>query len=222
MSGHADRYHYLTIPISLASIAAIALIGAHWICHGASCTAHSLDARVLHWFASNRSPLLDDLLSIFTWLGSLAVLLPLAAFAILCLIRLQRHREAIFVGAALVGISALTHWMKWAVARPRPNWHEAVVAMPIDLSFPSAHAAQITAFVIALVVVLKHLRMPRLEHIAAFGAILILIVSVSRLYLQVHFPSDVLAGCLAAALWVAALAHLLPVRHDAPRGVAND
>lgn len=220
-SGNADLYRHLAIPISLVSIAAIAVIGTHWVCHGPACGTHSLDARILHWFASIRSRVLDDLLSVVTWLGSLAVLLPLAAVAMLWLIRRQERREAIFVGAALLGISALAHLLKWMVARPRPNWHEAVIAVPLDLSFPSAHAAQITAFVMALVMVLRHLRMPRLERVAAFGALLILVVSVSRLYLQVHFPSDVLAGCLWAALWVAVLAHLLLVRDDTRRNVAN-
>jgi membrane-associated phospholipid phosphatase len=198
----------------LSVMVAIWGVGALWVCHGSACAPGSWDGRILHWFAGIRTAALDGLLSALTWMGSLAVLVPLAAVAVIWLLVVRRRHEAILVGAALVGISAITHALKLTIARPRPAWHEAVIAMPVDFSFPSAHAAQITAFVMALSLVLNRLTVRRMTLICAFGTLLVLVVCVSRLYLQVHFPSDVLAGCLTAMLWVTALAHLLPARHD--------
>ena len=198
----------------LAVMAAIWGVGALWVCHGSACAPGSWDARILHWFDGIRTAALDGLLSALTWMGSLAVLVPLAAAAVIWLLVVRRRREAILVGAALVGISAITHALKLTIARPRPAWHEAVIAMPLDLSYPSAHAAQSRAVVWACVLVSGSMKIRRVGLIAAFGALLVLVVCASRLYLQVHFPSDVLAGCLAAMLWVTTLAHLLPVGND--------
>jgi membrane-associated phospholipid phosphatase len=210
--------------VCFASMAATWGIGAVSICRSVVCGTESLDARALTWFAGVRSDLLDLVFGALTWAGSLVLLVPAAAGACVMLLRAGRVREAVFISVSLAGISGMTHFVKLAVARPRPTWHEAVTSMPPDLSFPSAHAAQITAFVIAGIIVLRRLHAPRTTVIAAAGAVLIASVCVSRLYLQVHFPSDVLAGALAAALGVAGLrAILLPIEgrmHEAPSSIS--
>jgi undecaprenyl-diphosphatase len=71
--------------------------------------------------------------------------------------------------------------------------------MPQDWSFPSAHAAQATAF--ALAWLLRPGASPGRIEIAVLVAA-VAAVFASRLYLQVHFPSDVLAGAVLATLWV--------------------
>ncbi|MFN0317202.1 MAG: phosphatase PAP2 family protein [Burkholderiales bacterium] len=197
--------------VCFASMGATWGIGAALICRAEACGTESLDARGLFWFAGIRSDLLDFIFGTLTWAGSLSLLIPGAATVVVLLLRAGRVREAVFTSLSLAGISGMTHLVKLAVARPRPAWYEAVTSMPPDLSFPSAHAAQITAFVIACIIVFKRLHTPRIGVIAAAaGAVLIALVCTSRLYLQVHFPSDVLAGALAAALWVAGLGAMLP------------
>jgi len=77
--------------------------------------------------------------------------------------------------------------------------------MPEDWSFPSAHAAQVTAF--ALAWLLRPGAAPgRIEIAVLFATVTA--VFASRLYLQVHFPSDVVAGALLATLWVLLLRRL--------------
>ena len=70
--------------------------------------------------------------------------------------------------------------------------------MPGDFSYPSAHTVQITAFALAVILTLV---LPA-QRAWWFALVFIIVVTVgaSRLYLQVHFPSDVLAGGAAAAL----------------------
>jgi undecaprenyl-diphosphatase len=77
--------------------------------------------------------------------------------------------------------------------------------MPEDWSFPSAHAAQATAF--ALAWLLRPGRSPGRIEVSVLAAVVAL-VAVSRPYLQVHFPSDVIAGVLLAAVWVVLLRRL--------------
>ncbi|NDP48843.1 MAG: phosphatase PAP2 family protein [Sulfuriferula multivorans] len=81
------------------------------------------------------------------------------------------------------------------------------LSMPADWSYPSAHAMQVTALAIALFLVAAQRR-------AVWSGLLgmiVLWVGLSRIYLQVHFPSDVIAGTLAAIGWVGGL-HLLIIR----------
>ncbi len=149
-----------------------------------------------------RTPWLDGVFATVTWLGSLAVLLPLA---LLLWWRRRGDRNAAFVALALIGASALGHMVKLVAARPRPDLFPPLIDMPADWSFPSAHALQVTAF--ALAWLLRPGAAPgRVEIAVLFSAVTA--VYASRLYLQVHFPSDVVAGALLATLWVLLLRRL--------------
>ena len=149
-----------------------------------------------------RVPWLDSLFAIVTWLGSLAVLLPLA---LLAWWRWRGERSAAFVALALVGASALGHLIKLIAARPRPDLFPPLIAMPEDWSFPSAHAVQVTAFTLAWL--LRPGTSPGRIEVAALIAASLAVIA-SRLYLQVHFPSDVVAGALLATFWVVLLRRL--------------
>ena len=91
------------------------------------------------------------------------------------------------------------------MARPRPDLFSTWLDMPGDWSFPSAHAMQATAAALAWLLVAKH---TRISWVILLG-LAVLLVGLSRIYLQVHFPSDVVVGILAALLWVAGLHALL-------------
>jgi undecaprenyl-diphosphatase len=149
-----------------------------------------------------RAPWLDSLFAAVTWLGSLAVLLPLA---LLVWWRRRGDRSAAFVVLALIGASALGHLVKLIVGRPRPDLYPPLIPMPDDASFPSAHAMQVTAF--ALAWLLRPGASPGRLEIAVLLAAAVLVFA-SRLYLQVHFPSDVIAGAMLAILWVLLLRRL--------------
>ena len=73
---------------------------------------------------------------------------------------------------------------------------EPLFAMPHDLSFPSAHAMQVTAFALAVLLALS----AKSRLLWAGAVLLVSAVAASRLYLQVHFPSDVVFGVVAAHL----------------------
>lgn len=75
--------------------------------------------------------------------------------------------------------------------------------MPADGSYPSAHAMQAVAAALYLVA-----RRQGSARVVPLG-FAVLLIGLSRVYLQVHFPSDVVAGTLAAALWVAGLHALI-------------
>ena len=188
----------------LSSLAILAA-GALAICPDGFCGIGGFDRAGLGLAHSLRSGWLDAMMQGITWFGSLILLLPLTVMLAWLMVRSRRRREAGFLVLALLGSSVLSHVFKLWVARPRPDLFPAWLDMPGDWSFPSAHAMQATAAALAWLLVVRHSR--------AFWAILlglaVLLVGLSRIYLQVHFPSDVVAGTLAALLWVAGLHALL-------------
>lgn len=165
-----------------------------------------MDIALLAWMYDWRHPALSAGMGIVTWLGSLAVLLPLA-LAIGWRLKGARHwSHRAFLPAAVLGAAVVAHVLKWVIDRDRPDLFPSLVAMPADASFPSAHALQVTAFVAAWVMASGGWR--RVGHVVA-GVMLVAAVGLSRLYLQVHFPTDVLFGVVGGLLWVWLL-HRLP------------
>ena len=184
---------------------AVLLGGAVVVCPAGQCFLSDFDRAGLVLAHTLRSAWLDRLMPGVTWLGSLPLLLPLMGLATWFLLRRGRRREAGFVMLALLGSAALSHLVKSWVARPRPELFAAWLSMPGTWSYPSAHAMQVTAAALALILVARH---RRATWVVPLG-FAVLLVGTSRIYLQVHFPSDVIAGTLAAAFWVAGLYALM-------------
>ncbi len=187
--------------LSLAILAA----GAWLVCPQGQCATTAIDHAGLGLAHDLRGAKLDRWMPALTWLGSLAVLLPVTALATLVLWRGRHRREARFLVLALLGASVLSHLTKLMVMRPRPDLFPVWIDMPADWSYPSAHAMQITGLAVAVVFVAAR---RRALWVLPLGSA-VLLVGLSRIYLQVHFPSDVLVGTLAAALWVGGLHALM-------------
>ena len=193
----------------LSSLTVLAA-GALAVCPDDRCIVGEFDRAGLGLAHALRSGWLDAMMQGMTWFGSLILLLPLTVALAGLLLRGRRRREAGFLLLALLGSSALSHVFKLWVTRPRPDLFPTWLDMPGDWSFPSAHAMQATAAALAWLLVAKH---TRIFWVILLG-LAVLLVGLSRIYLQVHFPSDVVTGILAALLWVAGL-HALLLRRAA-------
>ncbi|KAF0164153.1 MAG: PA-phosphatase-like phosphoesterase [Rhodocyclaceae bacterium] len=156
-----------------------------------------------------RSPWLDGVFLSLTWLGSLWILLPLVLAAGTLLWHRGYRREARFIVVALVGATLLARLVKDLTLRPRPDLFAVLTPVGSEFSFPSAHAAQVTALAAALWLVAVRLTPQRRQWLIPLLLVMVALVDFSRLYLQVHYPSDVLTGTIAAACWVLGLSSLL-------------
>lgn len=150
---------------------------------------------------------MDSFFILVTWLGSLYVLLPLCVVLFAVSFLFRKFAAGVFLLLSLTGASAITHLLKNLVARPRPASEDVLVAMPADFSFPSAHTSQATAFFLALcVIAVRELKPPVKPAIWVVYVTLAGLVGYSRLYLQVHYFTDVIAGAAVGILWVLFLA----------------
>ena len=165
----------------------------------------SSEADAMRSLAEQRSQALIETARVITWAGSGFVLVPLAVVYCLVLGRAGLWREAAAVALSLGGAMLIYELTKALTARPRPSVEhlQAVTGS----SFPSGHATQASAFWLSLVLALRATRVTpfalRMAGIAATA--LVLGVAWSRVYLGVHYPSDVLAGVILGsgwALWV--------------------
>lgn len=147
--------------------------------------------------AAWRAPWLDHFFLALTWLGSLWLLLPASVLA-----GFHAYPRAGRVTALLVAILPLSSPVcvrcssYWSIGRGQ-YCMRLWLPIPTDAAFPSAHSAQVMAVALALAIIFP---VAASYRIALPLALLVLLVGCSRIYLQVHWPSDVLAGWLVGAV----------------------
>src|SRR5215210_2318094 len=170
---------------------------------------------------------LEEMERDFTALGGIGVLsvLTLAVSAFLALDR--KGRAAILVLIAVGGALLLSALLKSGYQRPRPDLvpHGSYV---YTTSFPSGHSMMSAATYLTLGALLARVQARRRLKVLllVFATLLTLIVGFSRVYLGVHWPTDVLAGWTAGAIW-ALICWLITRRlqhqgHVEPEGPAKD
>lgn len=160
------------------------------------------DEPVLAWFYGLVTPLRTRVALFLSTVGGVEIMIGLAVL-LTALLWFRSHREAFFFAASMTGASVIMGLTKVLLARPRPELFPDVdywrTASP---SFPSGHATGSAALALTLYLVVARLA-PRWRGLAAvLGAAFALSVSASRLYLQVHYPSDILAGLALGCAWV--------------------
>lgn len=159
-----------------------------------------LDRAILESLDRWRTPGLDLAAGILNVVGGSYVLAPLTFIVFLLLWR-RWSRSAVFVGLAVFGAMALSGLAKLVFERPRPQAFEALVHAE-GFSFPSGQTMSSTAVALAAYFSIRALAPAWRWPALAIGAAFALAVGVSRSYLLVHYPSDVIAGWILATAWV--------------------
>lgn len=173
-----------------------------------------LDRTLLAWLHALRSPFLDGLAHLLTQSASLPIVVLSAMGATLWALRagLPWYRFLLLLG----GSEALNLAGKHFFARPRPHLFPQL-APEHDFSFPSGHTMASLSLVLGLYWLLE--KSPRRARLTlALGLPWAFLVGLSRLYLQVHYPSDVLAGWALTLAWFLGLRLILGRRDAAPSG----
>jgi undecaprenyl-diphosphatase len=151
---------------------------------------------------------LDPLMLGLTRLGTGESLIFITALLVGWLSARARRKEATYLVLAAGGTWLFNLGLKLLFHRARPDSAASyLVTTPNSFSFPSGHAMCSVGVLAGLAVVVQNLGWPRApSRLLAAGCLLLAVaVGTSRVYLGVHFASDVLGGQLAAAAWVSAL-----------------
>ncbi len=159
-------------------------------------TLTKLDFSILYGIQAHlRCGFLDFILPKITWLGN-AGLIWLIAAGLLLLTKKYRRAGVVLLAGLAVGFLIGNLTLKPLVARSRPCWLDGsvplLIPVPTDASFPSGHtlSSVIAAFLLTVAD----------RRFAIVAIPLAVLIAFSRLYLFVHFPTDVLAGAVLGVL----------------------
>ena len=148
------------------------------------------------------TPSIDGFFSAVSQIGYLWGVVPVDIAVLGFLVWRRRYRDGLFFGLAVLGSLFVNLAAKNHFARDRPSLWESI-APELTYSFPSGHAMGSMTLGAALVLLLWNTRWRWLTLVGA--VVFVLLVGLSRVYLGVHYPSDILAGWAAAAAWVVAM-----------------
>ena len=165
--------------------------------------ASLLEYRILNELNDWRTPSLDMLFRFVTWLGSFYVLGPLVALTAVALFIAGSKWRGYYLCSVFYGSSLTTFLLKRLIERDRPDPGNSIIVMlPDDPSFPSGHSTQALAFALSVAIMIWH---KGVGMKLCVGSLLLVAFAVafSRLYLQVHWPSDIVAGGFVALFWAA-------------------
>jgi undecaprenyl-diphosphatase len=204
----ARRAHnvYATFGIFLVIGAAIAIAGtwafATLAGHVKSGSTQLLDDAVLRWLGAHRVPRLDAVMLEITSLGTSSVVTMVVGVAALFLWLNKHKHSAILLLVATFGGVILNNLLKLGFGRPRPDiipWATTATFY----SFPSGHAMSATIVYSTVAYLAARLQRTRAARVAIslVATVVIVLICLSRLYLGVHYPSDVLAGIIVGLAW---------------------
>ena len=167
--------------------------------------APGFDLQTLQAIAEHRNATLTTIAGIVTDAGSFALLAPLS-IAFLLLRRWKRPSDDIALLVTAAGSAVLPSVVKLIVARPRPTLEH--LSHLTTLSFPSEHTTQAAAVYLTIAIMLsKGLNRGWRELVIVVAVLIALAVAWSRVYLGVHYPTDVIAGLLLGWSWALLVFH---------------
>jgi undecaprenyl-diphosphatase len=145
-------------------------------------------------------------MTFISFLGSSIFLTSASISLALIFILMRRYRSAILFSITMLGVSLLNYYLKIAFARVRPIPYFDL-PLPASFSFPSGHALCSACFygVLAWLFATRTKSLPLRILVWLMAGVMIFLIGLSRIYLGVHYPSDVIAGYLAAVFWTLAV-----------------
>lgn len=161
------------------------------------------DQSIVLFVQNFNSPSVTELMKFFTFIGSGTAITVLVAFMMLLLYVVFKHRsELILLLGVLVGSALLNFLLKIIFHRARPDINRLIAVS--GYSFPSGHSmAAFTMYGILSFLLWKHTpSQTGRVCLIIFSLLMIVLIGVSRIYLGVHYPSDVLGGFLASTTWL--------------------
>lgn len=207
------------VPILIVFSAAVFVFLGIAFATALSDTVTYFDASVATWLHVRSTPLLTDVMAGVSFLGAPTTLTIVAVVVSLLLLCQRRYAEAAALSTVVVGGNILNFCLKHLIQRGRPVFDDPIFSLP-TYSFPSGHAMASTVFFGLLAIYVSVSSRRRYSARAAIGAavLMIALVCFSRVYLGLHYLSDVMGGTAEGIAWLAlSLVALCYIRRERPR-----
>lgn len=205
------RLEFLTLSLALGISAAVAsLIFFAWL------TNEVLEGETRHFDEVTRaavhrlaSPTMTAIMRGISFTGSSLFLTTATILMFIWFLTHQWRREGWLLGITMLGASILNTTLKLTFQRPRPEPFFDLLA-PRTYSFPSGHSLASFCFFGALATVLTaRIENKRINFVTwLIAGVMVLLIGLSRIYLGVHYTTDVVAGYAAALIWIAVIRFL--------------
>jgi undecaprenyl-diphosphatase len=179
----------------------------------------AVDANAEMWLHVRATTLGSNAMAAVSFLGAPTTLTIVAVAGSLLLLYRRRRSEAATLSIVVLGGNFLNFCLKHLIQRGRPVFDDPIFSLP-TYSFPSGHAMASTVFYGLLsIYALAHARQRYAAYIAAAGAVfMVALVSFSRVYLGLHYLSDVMGGIAEGIAW---LSFCVAALHYIRRGESN-
>lgn len=186
----------------IASVAALLVFGliAENVVEGETLQFDNMVRMAVH---AQASVALTPLMRLFTFLGSTPFIATSTIALIVMFWRTDRKHRAVLMGITITGATLLMLVLKYSFHRTRPEPFFDTPLPPFD-SFPSGHSMVSFCFYAALAALTAAHEDSRAKRLLIWGTCggLVTMIGLSRIYLGVHWPTDVISAYLAATVWV--------------------
>lgn len=161
----------------------------------------TFDSNIYNIINSLKSDFMDSFFRIITRFGDEEILI---LIALACLIFIKNRRIGLSIVINLASVGLINYILKEIIQRPRPPIEFRMV-QEASYSFPSGHAMASLAFYGLIIYYLSsYIKNNKIRNISFVGlSVLIFLIGISRIYLGVHYASDILAGFLISIVYLA-------------------
>lgn len=159
------------------------------------------DQDILVFFHGIRNPTLTIIMKFFSFMG-MEVIVVFSMLVALYLLMVKKYSKALLFMVTIVGGAALNLLLKLLIVRPRPTLDPLV--LETTYSFPSGHSMNAMIFYLVFAYIYRNEIHRKQKSMLVFfvGILIIALVGISRIYLGVHYPSDVIAGYFSGLVWL--------------------
>lgn len=166
---------------------------------------YRFDHTVIHFIQGLESEPLTIVMKFFTRIGSFPSIMVIFLLVLIILVFYKSKVKLLIFGAVVLGTPILNTILKLSFHRVRPNLHRLIEIG--GYSFPSGHSMNAVSVYCVIAYLLWNQIPGRIGRIVLIitTSLFILMIGISRIYLGVHYPSDVLAGYLASSSWILAV-----------------
>ena len=178
----------------------------------------SFDESILKWIETLRTPFMNSMMLDVTALGGLALTVVLGLLAVAVFLLANDAAAALHLTLTSAGGFYISTLTKSIISRPRPSIIPQLIHAS-GFSYPSGHSITSAAIYLTMAILAcRHFKSLRSRIVLlALAGVMIALISFSRLYLGVHYPSDTMSGALIGSAWALLMAALFSKIHFGKR-----